>query len=421
MRMSAKKIIFVSIAAVFVLMAATVIYLYTQFNQVSTLAEHIPERATTVVYINSKKMAELFFSGRIKTDSVLDPSTSYVYLKRIPDIKRTGINLLGDAAYIQYQNYQYILVSLQDVKQFEQTLTAIGSNLLNQTTEMGTYKKTSSQKDSFTIAWTGTHMVFIPKKNPPLTHELLTEILTTKSIESFAKNTHFLTIKKEDALLWFYSPNISLKISKPSPIKGYLKYDTSIVIVGTDAIANPYELPVFYEPAKAPTNFIYADSGNYFINKNLKDLSTLFLQDEVEKIGLFNLNNYKKAFCLLGYRLLESKQITYQYDDNFNKTKIETVSIDSIQGASFILSSLKTNESIYLSNLVQFKSYSPFDLQAVPSNVKLIAHIDRAFLSSIYPTNFDYHAKLIHQKDKGNNVYKIELNVPTLKALIKSL
>ena len=117
-------------------MAGTVIYLYTKFNQSSTLAEHIPEQAREVVYINSKKLTELFFSGRLKPDSFSKQSYTNAYLNKIPDIKRTGINLLGDAAYIKYNNYQYILLSLSDVAQFEKTIAAIGNDLLSQTSDM---------------------------------------------------------------------------------------------------------------------------------------------------------------------------------------------------------------------------------------------------------------------------------------------
>lgn len=402
-------------------MAGTVIYLYTKFNQSSILAEHIPMQANEVVYVNSKKLAELFFSGRLKPDSFSKQTYSNPYLKRIPDLKRTGINLLADAAYIKYNSYQYVLVSLNDAPRFENTIKAMGNDLFDQALDMNSYKKILSKKDSFTIAWTSDRMVIIPKNNPLINGEFLNEILHIKTIHSFAKHSHFLNIKKEDALLWFYSQNIAFKISNPAPIKGYLNFDTSIVIIGTENIKNPYSLPLFYEVKNAPTNFIYADNANPFINKNLSELSTLFLPEESEKIKAINYNNYNKVLCLLGSRPIEDKQITYQYDENFNKTKIETLHIDTIQVATLMLNSLNKKENINISNDIQFKSYSPFNMQTVPKNVKLIAHINKDFMSNIFPTHFNYELKFIQQQDNGFNTYRLELKASTIKAFLQSL
>jgi hypothetical protein len=388
-------------------------YFYNKYYKASSLPEYIPAEAEAVVYINAKVVYEHFFK---KKDSALQLRglRSNPYFESVKDIRETGIDMLSDAACIQYKGIYYGLFVLDDVKQFEQTVQNVRKNLLGPIKEGNGFSKVAAVKDSFILAWNKQRLVFIPKSKKQADDAYIKEILEVSSGDNFSRRGTFDLVKKEDALIWFWAGKAEPGIISPSSLKGYVTWDTTIHVFATDDVSSPYSLDPMVLGNKH-LNYVYSDTGNSFVNDGLKALTLAYLPGQLEQLKGIELSHYHKTFIRRGKQEIRNEIITYAYDDNFNKQKIVTVRVDTVDVAALYLYSPDGKPKKVITNGSDTSIMSGFQSAR---GVKLAASFNQDFLGALYPVPLKYHIRLLHEQEAGKNYFWLEVKPGEWQQLI---
>jgi hypothetical protein len=136
-------------------------YRYYLLNKTSHLAECIPSDAKSVVYFNTR----VFYQNFPKTGKGdISFLKNNPYFKNIKNPLAMGIDFTSDAAFVELENTQYVLVLISDLENFENTLSEIGPNIFTAKTKGKTYSSVLSNKDSFQLVWSDKALALIPKQ-----------------------------------------------------------------------------------------------------------------------------------------------------------------------------------------------------------------------------------------------------------------
>lgn len=392
--------------------AAVAFYYYRKLTGPSHLPEHIPANAEAVLYINSKVAYKRFLAGE---DTVVKFSKlrSNPYLASIENIRKTGIDLISDAAYVRYKGIGYAIMLLDNARQFQSTLGDMPEGLFGKTQQVQGFKKVVSLRDSFIIAWKRDKCVFIPKTKKQVSDAFISEILSVKEDQSFGMDNNYALVKKDDALIWFFSRRTDLHIATPSALKGYMNFDSSVNVFASNHIEGPYQ-PQAFSNYDVPLNFIHSDTGNSFVNKTLKAISLIYLTDYTRNLDSLPYNAYNKTFRMLGKTVVSNEMISYEYDDDFNKKKVVTVKTDTINSALMQFRALN-RESRYFSN--SHSNALVFSPQ-LPANTKLFARFNQELLNTLYPVAFKYEVQLQHTVVKGYDHFVLRVDCDDWEKLI---
>jgi hypothetical protein len=357
---------------------------------------------------------EQYFKNEIDSGIKNTHTKFHDYLRYIPDIKNSGINLLADLAYIGFKNKSYCLFLLNDETQFSKIISGMPRELIGNISTVKDYKTVFSFRDSFYLAWNNNYLALFPKQEnmEDINETFIKEILNS-SESNFTHHPDYNAIKKEDALLWFYLKNADLKISPSSSLKGYLDYDEGFDIYATDHLGSVYGEKQFYSLPDSLDNFIYADSSNDFINTNLCKLVSFFLPSD--SLNKHLLENNRKIFQVKGKKIIAMHTISYDYDENFTKVKIDKVIYDTIREAC--LNILTANDTIPL--VLSNSDFSAFNFKSIPENVKLTFNINENLVNTLYPLKLKYKLRFVHQKKNNYNEYHLEGKSSNYAELLK--
>jgi uncharacterized protein YneF (UPF0154 family) len=410
--MSVKKILLIVVVICLLAGVITGIYMYRKLHRPSQLPAHIPASAETVIYINFKSVYKhliQYKDSAIKLRKFKNP-----YLGSIKDPMATGLDFLSDAACVKYRHTWYFIAMLDDKEELRHTLEQTPAGLFEPVKQHEGFNSIWSGKDSFILAWNKHLLVALPKSGPQADETFIKDILEIREENSFSREKTLEQSAKKDALAWFYTSGIDLKISAPGPLKGYMAWDSSIHVIATDHISEPYHVTTT-SVVPADENYIYTDTGNNFINKSLEALLLVYLPDEVEGIKKSNIDKYPKMFSLGGQKTIENTSITYVYDDNFTKQKIVTTTIDTIHSAYLQIFRPGSVNVIVSNDKENLRSMHDMP----PSNVRLMAHFNEELLSPLYPFPATYHMDFIHTYNKGFNYYELSLQPGSLLQFIE--
>jgi len=414
--MNAKKyiILFIGILAVF--LTAIFFYFYVQFNKESNLVSYIPKDAETVVYLNSKTMLKLFIKNRNDT-SFKGFDTKYKdYFTNIKDPKNNGIDFLKDVVFIENKQQKYVLLLLKNEEIFRQNISNIPKNLLGEIEQKNGFKKVFSVRDSFTLCWSKNVCCFIPKQNEIMSDEMMESIFSLHEKENFSTQINYKNIQKPEALIWFYKKDANIKIDEIQNLKGYVNFQDSLTIHFTNHIENPYNDSTFQATSFMENNTIYSQNGNEFINKLFLDWTSILLPNDVKKIKESDLITYQKILQTKGKKVIENKSITYQYDDDFNKQKIEKITYDTINQVCFYAQKNDKTDSIKMSNSV----LGNFDWNKIPMETKFYLKINQEFLANIYPIHTSFDIEFICQNNNKYHDYRLIIKTKNFKKLMET-
>jgi hypothetical protein len=402
--MGTRRKVLAGLGAVCLVAAAAAFYYYRKFTGPSHLPEHIPNSAETVIYINAKVAYRRFFAEK-DTAVKFRRFKSNPYLSSIENIRETGIDLLSDAAYVKHKGITYILVLLDDARQFQSTLGDMPDGLFGKVQEAKGFKKVISLRDSFIVAWKRDKCVFIPKTNKQVSDAYIGEILSVKEKESFGRDKQYALAKNDDALVWFFTRKTDLRIAEPSALKGYLNFDSSVTVFASTNLEETYSTETFSNHG-VPLNFIHADTGNSFVNKTLKAISLIYLPDHTRNIDSVSFNAYSKTFSIIGKEGIRNEIISYEYDENFNKKTIVTVKTDTINAALMEFTGLNRERRYFSNSNSNALIFTP----QLPASTKLFARFNQELLNTLYPVAFKYEVQLQHTFVKGYDHFLLRID-----------
>jgi hypothetical protein len=413
--MSVKRILLIIVALCLLAGGIIGFYIYRKLNKPSQLPSHIPASAETIIYVNFKSIYNRFIHHRDSATKLRKFKNPYI--QSIRDPLSTGIDFLSDAACVRYRHQWYMITMLDDESELTHTLEQMPDSLFDSIKKHKGFSSIRSKRDSFTLAWNKHLLVGFPKSVQKTDDAFIEEILAVNEENSFSREKTLGQSAKKDALAWFYTSGMDLKISTPSPLKGYVNWtsDNYLNVFATDHISATYP-PSAAGMIPSDENYVYADTGNSFINKSLEALLLVYLPDQVEGIRKFNISKHPKMFCLGGQKTIENTSITYVYDDNFTKQKIVSTRIDTIRSARLHIFR-PGSISVIVSNDRDTSRW----MNDMPSpNIKLMAHFNQELLSPLYlfpPHTYD--VRFIQTYDKGFNCYELYLKPGNLQQLLE--
>ncbi len=294
---------------------------------------------------------------------------------------------------------------IEDVDKLETTLKDMQTGLFGPVTKQDGFNQIVSVRDSFMLAWNKTVLAGIPLMGKPVSSTYIHEILNIASGKnSFGKQKIFAQVRKTDALAWFYTKKINTQVLPRAVMKGYVNMDSSLRVYATDRLDMAY--PDFQQQTHTGRkNMLIADTGKGPANPAFELACMLHLPEKAAEINELHFDQYQKTFSLDGTKYVKNEEVSYVYDDNFNKTKVVKTRIDTIYAATLCLFDPLSKKSITISN-DPGSSCQAIDFTG---KRKLSGHFNQDLLSGLSPLMFFYDVWFEQVADGRFNQYYVSV------------
>jgi hypothetical protein len=384
-------------------------YRYYLLNKTSHLAECIPSDAKSVVYFNTRVFYQNFPKTGKGDFSFLKNNP---YFKNIKNPLAMGIDFTSDAAFVELENTQYVLVLISDLENFENTLSEIGPNIFTSKTKGETYSSVMSNKDSFQLVWNEKALAFIPKRYANID---LDKIFKTEL--NFANTKTFKQVKDDSAYFWFYTKKSSFEPIKNKTLKGIGNLKNGLEIFATENIESEIKKDLPAIKSDSTYSIFSADKNESYINKYLKDLCILLLGPSDDNIMMVNFDRADKTMLIGGDKRLTQISTSYVFDENFNKTRIVKISYDTIKMATLKYKYSDQPNTLYISNT---NSSDSFNVPITPVEYSAYLNFNQSALSQYFPSELQFQVQYIHSRTSKNIEYYLKINSSNWKTIFKS-
>ena len=404
-----KKVILIVLSTSLLIGISLFSYRYYLLNKTSHLAEYIPFEAKTVVYFNTR----VFYQNFPKTGKGdISFLKNNPYFKNIKNPLGMGIDFTSDAAYVELENTQYVLVLISDLENFENTLHEIGPNIFSPAKKGKIFSSAVSLKDSFQLVWSDRALALIPKQYANIDLE---KIFNTEL--NFANTKEFKKVKNDSAYFWFYTKKSNFEPIKHKTIKGIGNLKNGLEIFATENIEAEIKKEIPEIKQDTDYSIFSADKDETFINKYLKEISILLLGAADDNIMTVNFNRSYKSLFIGCNKRVEQKSISYSYDDNFNVTQVIKSSYDTIRLAKLSYRYSNQNNAFEISNADERDS---LNLPNTPLEYNAYLNFNQSALEEYFPSSLQYQVIYIHSKTSKNIEYYLKINSSNWKTIFKS-
>ncbi len=416
--MSARKIIVLALAMLVLIVSALLLRFYLRYSKPGNISSYLPREAEFIFYLNGKNAVKQFlFSDADK--SIRNANTRYKdYFINIPSVEHTGVNYLAGAAFTRYKEVNYLLLLLDDEAEFMSAIRLIPKYLIGDIKEYGKYKEARAERDSFVMVWNKEVLLFFPKRKAHgiISETSIDEMLQIKKGHSFTSDPDYPLITNEDALLWFYIHDADTKINEPATLKGFLNYDHGFYLFATDNIKANYDTQELFEFPEL-NNSIYTRSSNTFVNNRFLDFASLLLPEKAGQLKKQDLVHSQKSMTLKGKKIVSSISTSYEFDEDFNKKRIDKIEYDTVNECRINILSGKQRQLIFSNT-----DTTLFNFDSIPGNVKMMLAIDQNLSNIIYPRNIKYRLRFLNlekEQDKEQyNMYYLKAETERLQDLL---
>jgi hypothetical protein len=404
-----KKVILIVLSTSLLIGISLFSYRYYLLNKTSHLAKFIPSEAKTVVYFNTRVFYQNFPKTGKGDISFLKNNR---YFKNIKNPLGIGIDFTSDAAYVELENTQYVLVLISDLENFENTLQEIGPNIFSPSKKGKIFSSAVSLIDSFQLVWSDKALALIPKQYANIDLE---KIFNTEL--NFANTKEFKQVKNDSAYFWFYTKKSKFEPIKHKTIKGIGNFKNGLEIFATENIEAEVKKEIPEIKQDKDYSIFSADKDETFINKYLKEISILLLGAADDNIMTVNFNRSYKSLFIGGNKRVEQKSISYSYDNNFNVTQVIKSSYDTIRLAKLDYKYVDQINRFQISNA---DSNDSLNLPNTPEEYNAYLNFNQSALEEYFPSPLQYQVIYIHSKTSKNIEYYLKINSSNWKTFLKS-
>lgn len=404
-----KTIIYITIAIILGL-GGYVGYNYYRLQQNSDLAIYIPKDADAVVYINTRQLIKNRITGKkdsLDLKSLFKQLQKSEYFRHLKSIDELGIDPFGDLAVVQYDSVWFIIAKLDDADAFKDFVSHSASGLYESIKELQDFSYTKSKKHPFFTSWNANVLIIAWNRKNRVNEMFLSKLYASDNEQSFIKSENYAKSYQADKAIWFYSNH--QKLENGGKTKGYLEFGKTFKIFASDMGSPKIEAIEFRPQIPENQSMFFSDTGNHLINKGIMMLSFMNLSD-IEGGNDFSPAHCRKLLMFNGPKTITKKSITYEYDDNFNKIKKETITTDTVSSCALLF---RINE-----HLRHFSNYDFSDtglLSQFPKEIITYLRFDESVIEQLLPFHLKVNIEYIHKFNGEFNHYQVDISIPDVK------